>query len=163
MLFKRLDVGCGLRPTGDVNVDLFFREETEHVDAIGKKLVVAEGVRNPVKADAHFLPFRNEVFDEVYSHHVLEHIDDPSKALLEMLRVARYKVVFVVPHRFYRHQKRALKKDVHKHIFTTGSTKKWLSSLGINKYHIKTSYDSFPNKILRFIWLPSDMTVEIWK
>jgi ubiquinone/menaquinone biosynthesis C-methylase UbiE len=163
MLFKRLDVGCGLRPTGDVNVDLYFGEYTEHIDALDKKLVVVSRVNNPVKADAHHLPFRDEVFEEVYSHHVLEHLDDPTKALAEMIRVAKRKVTFVVPHRFNREQKRALRKNIHKHIFTVSTIKHWLKLLNIKRFHITVIYDSFPNRILRIVWFPSEMKVEIWK
>jgi len=163
MLFRRLDVGCGLRPKGDVNLDLYFNEFTEHLDSLDKKLITTIRVKNPVKADAHYLPFKDDSFEEVYSHHVLEHLDNPFKALSEMIRVARHKVVFNVPHRFDREQKRAIKLRTHKHIFTTNSVKQLLSLLNIKKYHISINYSPFPNNFLRLIWLPSEIKVEIWK
>lgn len=39
--------------------------------------------------DAKSLKFEDNFFDFVYSNHVLEHIDDPVKALLEMRRVLK--------------------------------------------------------------------------
>jgi ubiquinone/menaquinone biosynthesis C-methylase UbiE len=166
MKLKVLDVGCGLKPAGDVNIDLHFNEFTEHLDATERKLLTPRGVKNPVKADAHFLPFKNGIFDKVYSHHVLEHLDNPTKALSEMLRVANYKVIFVIPHRFNIEQKRALRKKIHKHVFTTRLVKRWLARMGITKYFLRVKYAPHPNKflrVLRLLWLPSEIKVEIWK
>jgi len=159
-LFKRLDVGCGNRPTGDVNIDLFFGQETLHLDSL-KPRKIKRAKKNPIKCDAHFLPLRNRSFDTVYSSHLLEHVKNPSKVLIEMLRVTKHKVIFVVPHRFFRYQKRALKRKTHKNIFTSTSIKKWLKPL--KKYHIQVKYYPFPNKIIRLFFLPSEIKVEIWK
>jgi len=55
----RLDVGCGEKPTGDVNVDI---------------RVMKPGPSFFIHAYAKNLPFRSAVFDHVYASHVLEHI-----------------------------------------------------------------------------------------
>ena len=70
---KVLDVGCGDRPTGDVNLDLFY---------YGKW-------KNFVVGEAHHLPFKNKVFDKVYSKHCLEHIENPLKFFEEAIRVLK--------------------------------------------------------------------------
>jgi SAM-dependent methyltransferase len=45
------------------------------------------------------LPFRDETVDFVFASHVIEHFPDPIGALNEWCRVARARVVVVVPHR----------------------------------------------------------------
>jgi len=43
------------------------------------------------------LPFEDDEFDTVISSHVVEHIDDDSKAIKEMLRVSNRKAIIIVP------------------------------------------------------------------
>jgi len=64
-----LNVGCGFRLIGDVNVDIKLPCD--------------------LKADAHFLPFRENSFKMVLLHHVLEHLKEPIKALDEIMRVGK--------------------------------------------------------------------------
>jgi SAM-dependent methyltransferase len=45
------------------------------------------------------LPFRDETVDFVFASHVIEHFPDPIAALDEWCRVAKHRVVLVVPHR----------------------------------------------------------------
>jgi SAM-dependent methyltransferase len=70
---KVLDVGCGDRPTGDVNLDLFF---------YGKW-------KNFVIAEAHHLPFKDNVFEKAYSKHCVEHLENPLKFFKEAKRVLK--------------------------------------------------------------------------
>ncbi|MEX2738972.1 MAG: methyltransferase domain-containing protein [Candidatus Wukongarchaeota archaeon] len=91
----RLDVGCGANPHGDVNVDAFPLDRTQCAEAWMPKKV-----RNFVLADAHFLPFREKVFDSVRCDHVLEHLYSPILALKEMRRVCKGNVVLRVPSHF---------------------------------------------------------------
>jgi len=70
---KVLDVGCGDNPKGDVNVDLFFYVQC----------------KNFIAADAHYLPFKNGVFERVYSKHCLEHLESPLRFFEEAKRVLR--------------------------------------------------------------------------
>jgi len=70
---KVLDVGCGDRPTGDVNLDIFL---------YGKW-------KNFTIGEAHHLPFRNGVFDKVYSKHCLEHLENPLRFFKEVKRVLK--------------------------------------------------------------------------
>lgn len=70
---KILDVGCGDRPTGDVNLDLFYYGKWQN-------LVIGE---------AHHIPFKNNVFDKVYSKNCLEHLENPLKFFEETKRVLK--------------------------------------------------------------------------
>ncbi len=62
-----LNVGAGKSRYGDIRIDL-----VGHPDII---------------ADAHYLPLRANLFSEVEFSHVLEHLNNPNRALKEALRV----------------------------------------------------------------------------
>lgn len=66
-----LDVGCGESKRGTIGVDT------------GK----FKGV--DVVADAHFLPFRSKVFDYIFFYHVLEHVEQPIRAVREIFRALK--------------------------------------------------------------------------
>ncbi len=50
-----------------------------------------------LKADVHHLPFAEGSFDRCYSRNVFEVVDDPRRALFEMVRVLRPGGVIVIP------------------------------------------------------------------
>jgi len=70
---RTLDVGCGNVPKGDVNLDIHY---------FGKW-------KNFLFGDAHHLPFKNGVFDKVYSSHTVEHLENPFKFFQEAKRVLK--------------------------------------------------------------------------
>jgi SAM-dependent methyltransferase len=80
-----------------VNVDRYASMETkykqEEWNLCGRKRPV------DVVAPGDDLPFEDDSVDFVLASHVLEHFPDPIRALDEWVRVARRKVVVVVPHR----------------------------------------------------------------
>jgi ubiquinone/menaquinone biosynthesis C-methylase UbiE len=76
-----LDVGCGYEKRGHFGIDIY---KNPFVDLL---------------ADASHLPFKDNSFKFVVSHHVVEHLLLPEKAILEMVRVARSKVLIYVPWR----------------------------------------------------------------
>ena len=93
----KLDIGCGNFPTGDVNTDLFI-EDIGHRTGTAKHLapsLAAQKIKNFVLCDAGALPFREDVFDEVYSSHTIEHVNDPSLMIKEMVRVSKDKISIV--------------------------------------------------------------------
>jgi ubiquinone/menaquinone biosynthesis C-methylase UbiE len=49
------------------------------------------------KADITALPFADNSFDTVLCTHALEHIREPQKALAELIRVTRKRLIVVVP------------------------------------------------------------------
>ncbi len=87
-----LDVGCGDKPKGDVNIDLF-----PHVKALGR-----EGVPTTadIFCDGKHLPFRDGTFDKVLCHHVIEHTNDPFGLLMELVRVSSQDIEIRTPHRY---------------------------------------------------------------
>jgi len=66
-----LDVGCGKRKHGDIGVDYTKDSEADIV------------------ADAHHLPFKDDVFDKVVSVTVLEHSPNPLNFLKEQHRILK--------------------------------------------------------------------------
>jgi SAM-dependent methyltransferase len=79
------------------NVDRYDSMDTvykqEEWDLCGRKRPV------DVVAPGDDLPFDNDSVDFVLASHVIEHFPDPIRALKEWIRVARHRVVVVVPHR----------------------------------------------------------------
>ena len=87
-----LDIGSGRNPRGTINID---RPDSNHHRA-GKPIKILRNI-NFLYADAQNLPFRDKTFTRSFSHHVLEHIPNPHKALQEMNRVTQTKVKLMVP------------------------------------------------------------------
>ena len=90
-LIPSLDVGCGSAPRGDVNCDRFFKYGSREIPFNPKQ------IKNFVFCDASCLPFRKNSFKTVYASHILEHLDEPLKALREWRRVSKCKVIIAVP------------------------------------------------------------------
>ncbi|MEM3871083.1 MAG: methyltransferase domain-containing protein [Nitrososphaeria archaeon] len=84
MNFETLNVGCGSDPWGDVRVDVAFS-------------FVTACFRPTVLADAHYLPFKDNVFKVAKASHVLEHMKDPFKVLEEILRVTTNELILKFP------------------------------------------------------------------
>jgi 2-polyprenyl-3-methyl-5-hydroxy-6-metoxy-1,4-benzoquinol methylase len=95
-----LDVGCGEGRTTRFLASRFsvpiHGAELEVQLLVGAKALVPEG--SFVGASVYSLPYGTGAFDLVTATEVLEHLDDPERALEEMLRVARRAVIVTVPH-----------------------------------------------------------------
>ncbi len=88
---RTLNVGCGPDDWGDVRVDVDFKTQTG-----------ADSKLN-VRADAHHLPFRDSVFGFGRCWHVLEHVENPAQALLELRRTCEsFDVRFPVDEGYYK-------------------------------------------------------------
>lgn len=83
-----LDVGCGDRPRGDVNVDLSV--STVHPINLANR-------PNFVRSDAYHLPFADNSFEIVRASHILEHCIHPFEVLKELHRVSNFKIIIKVP------------------------------------------------------------------
>ena len=151
----RLDVGCGNKPTGDVNVDLytkpsFHREPPVPIDT--------DKIKNFVLADALHLPFRSKSFSHVYSKGVIEHVPDPILFLKETIRVARERVTVIAPHRYRRVNMRLRQPPCHITYFNV----KWFDRVLRNYEHtIETSVEPKPHLLLPLINWPHQLEVEI--
>ncbi|MGB9684423.1 MAG: methyltransferase domain-containing protein [Candidatus Bathyarchaeales archaeon] len=75
----KLNVGCGADSWGDIRLDI---AKTPSANIIG---------------DAQFLPFKTNIFEETKASHVLEHLENPSRALAELVRVTRKKIIIKFP------------------------------------------------------------------
>lgn len=78
---RTLDVGCGSNKRGELGVD------------------PTRGTGVDIVADGRFLPFKGNSFDCVILTHVLEHIGEMRRAVLEAWRVAKSSVLIFVPRR----------------------------------------------------------------
>ncbi|GLW65464.1 hypothetical protein Arub01_37080 [Actinomadura rubrobrunea] len=92
-----LDVGCG---PGTITVGLAERAAPGHVTGLdaseqvvkdARRYAAERGIGNVtfVTGDVYALAFPDGVFDVVHAHQVLQHLDDPVRALREMRRVCR--------------------------------------------------------------------------
>ena len=70
----KLDVGCGLKPSGDINIDTLVDWNTS-IDFDLKN------IPNFIIADGMHLPFRYKIFNLVICDMAFEHFLDPLKAL----------------------------------------------------------------------------------
>jgi hypothetical protein len=79
MEMETLNVGCGPDSWGDVRLD------------------ICKECKPTLIGDAQSLPFTKNCFKTVKIWHVLEHVESPSKALSECLRVTKEKVILAFP------------------------------------------------------------------
>jgi SAM-dependent methyltransferase len=80
-----------------INIDRYAEPDTVYKTVEEQ----ACGRKRPIDliANGDELPLRDDTVEFVFSSHVIEHIPDPLAALEEWCRVARHRVVLVVPHR----------------------------------------------------------------
>ena len=93
-----LDVGCGAVHRGDINVDKY-----RHSYQFGRnreELLKGVDTDPDVLAIGEQLPFRNNIFDLVLSHHVIEHSHDPDLFLRELVRVSKDEIEIHCPSRW---------------------------------------------------------------
>jgi len=87
---KVLDVGCGLDPQGTHNCDVLVQCDAP----------------NLIEVDGVHLPYPDNFFDKVVSHHVIEHLHyHPEIFFLELLRVTKHIVHLTMPHKLSRSAK----------------------------------------------------------
>ena len=89
----KLDLCCGSRPSGDVNLDLNVTRSLHHKYDYDPRLF-----RHFVRASAQDLPFRGDVFRDTVINHGLEHLPEPLKAVRDMRRVTERLFIRVPNH-----------------------------------------------------------------
>lgn len=82
-----LDVGSGDKPfwRADIIIDKYLKDDQQrHSGSMlyDKRKIFIEG-------DVENLPFKDKSFDFVFCSHLLEHVKNPDKAILELTRVAK--------------------------------------------------------------------------
>lgn len=132
-----LDIGCGDRPQGTVNVDVDLSSEELYFK---QRHIEPRLIPNFVKADAHYLPFRDHCFQKVVCYHTLEHLNYPVNAVKEMMRVANGTVKVHVPSSAHERfqclfvpKRRRWVKKFHRHSFNLADLQ-WLMPHAKIKY-----------------------------
>jgi len=154
---KTLDVGCGVQPKGDVNVDLYVKKPNPHITS--HPIIEPKKIPNFVLADACHLPFRDGSFKHVHSSHVIEHVENPFLMLRELLRVSSGTVEIYTPHRLHRIDNRT-----HKSHFTKTWFYKALTKLGVQPKDFKieiSAWDFYPHTFIPLVRLPRELKVQI--
>jgi len=82
-----LDVGCGSRPRGDVNIDIKLSDEWKRY-----------GNRDFIYCDAHYLPLRSNSFDEAFCFVVLPYVRNEIQVVRELSRVLKIDGKAVIEH-----------------------------------------------------------------
>lgn len=91
-----LDVGCGDRPKGDVNLDLYRSSSVDLYERGNIKVA-----SNFVQGSIYNLPFPDNAFDKVLCHHLLEHLHNPPLAIKELVRVSKHNIEVIVPNKWH--------------------------------------------------------------
>lgn len=92
-----LDVGCG---PGTITRDFArllthgFVVALDRTQTIIHEAVSDESTVFGIAGDVYHLPFRDNSFDVVHAHQVLQHLSDPRLAIVEMTRVSNRYVAF---------------------------------------------------------------------
>jgi len=76
-----LDVGCG---KGTLEARRYKDCEFIGIDIVIEK---ERRIKTVLRADAHYMPFRDRTFDYIVAHHVLEHVYHPLRVLQEIKRI----------------------------------------------------------------------------
>lgn len=97
---KILDAGCGEGFTLEYLRVRKIGKSYEGIDFLKKAIEIGTKVHPNIvlrEASIYELPYKDNSFDLVLSTEVLEHLEDPKKALKEIFRVSRKYIVLSVP------------------------------------------------------------------
>lgn len=89
--YMTLDIGCGYRPNGTINIDKSLYPYEAEGDKSKKAPV-------DLLAIGEYLPFRDNTFLYVHSSQVIEHCYNPKRFIEESLRVCIKEVIIKCPH-----------------------------------------------------------------
>lgn len=100
-----------------------------------------------IRLDAQHLPFRNEVFDEVYMSHIAEHLSNPMKSLKDVHRILKKggTVHIWVPNFMDKNSR----DPTHIHIFNILSLRRLLKKCGFKFYFKGALIGSYIPKLFR--------------
>jgi ubiquinone/menaquinone biosynthesis C-methylase UbiE len=120
---KTIDVGSGNHPMGDINLDINPKCKC----------------KNFIHGDAHYLPFREDVFDLAIANHLIEHTINPVQIIKELCRVSRDQIQITAPHRY----SKVSRCSDHKYSFNTIWFENVFRMLRIGSYQIRLSVSLF--------------------
>jgi SAM-dependent methyltransferase len=87
---KILDIGCN----GGLFHKLLIEKGGDEV--IGLDIEIKNYWENMVRGDAHFLPFKEEIFDSIFAGEIIEHLIDPVKFLKECEKVLKTGGILII-------------------------------------------------------------------
>lgn len=153
-----LDFGCG-----DLALANELKKKNKNLNIVGVDIMeFHDRVKNIkfIKYDGHTLPFKNKSFDTVISFYVFHHCPSVEKALIECIRVAKKRVIFVEAVARYRFEKYPMmlidwicnlwKMELIPFTFQFYTKKQWNKMLAKYKMHYtltevkKTPFSFFP-------------------
>lgn len=152
-----LDIGCGSNPIGDVNID---PRDPRTVDPKVHHWLNPKVIPNFILGVGENLPFRDNVFEIVEARGSIEHSAKMQKVILEMIRVSKNKIHFVVPHRFSKHLK------YHRFYFTTTWIRQNLRRLQrkriVKGFRLEMLYWFFPHPFFPLLRIPYHIDATVW-
>jgi len=155
-----LDVGCGRRPRGNVNIDLAKEWTPMCYEYEKHRKYDYHQIPNFIRASASMLPFRDKTFDRVISFSVLVYVKTPFKALKEIARVCKGECDIYVPHRFGWLGKILPPKYVS--FFNRAWFEQAFRKLDINDYQITLTRKDLPHPYTPIFSVPYGISVHFW-
>lgn len=128
-----LDVGCGVGVLLDVLKPLCREVAGLDISPIAIEVLKSKGIQGKVGV-LPTIDFPDKSFDVVVATETIEHLDDPSSLIKEMIRVARKKVILSVPDGVLGPQD----EKEHRQLFTKSSFTELLS-----RYFERVEMESF--------------------
>lgn len=96
---KGMEIGGGLNNPFNLNTINVSNDSKFHKENQIK--VCGQAMKVDIVADAHSIPVPDESYDFIINSHVLEHLDDPIKALIEWTRIIKPDgiIFMIIPHK----------------------------------------------------------------
>ena len=158
-----LDVGCGLNPRGDVNVDLYI-DSRQRRQGKGPDLNLGS-IQNFVQADGRDMHmFKDRHFDTVRCYHLIEHIPDWWNLLKELWRVTDRHLIIVCPNRYW--LKFPMLKRYKNHIsnFDKPTFEKAIPQiLGTRNFEVTSIKRGMFHQLIPFPLWPYTLRVDVWR
>ena len=122
------------------------------LDAVGVDVEHGSGVS--VLASAEHLPFKEDTFDLIFAGEVIEHLNEPSSALTDWVRVLRVngRLAMSTPNGIL--VGREGNNPQHRHVFAARDLKRSLKRRGISNIRTKTIFVGFVSGRRLFSLLP---------
>jgi ubiquinone/menaquinone biosynthesis C-methylase UbiE len=157
-----LNIGCGFGrelvhlPPSTIGLDI-DREIVYLAKKVSSKQVI--------RADAHYLPFRDNMFDGLAMAEVIEHLSSPMKALREASRVMRTggKMVLQTPNRLVTMGIVISKDYGHVHEFTRSEIRKYVTTAGFSILSATGSTIPYVPSTSRLDLLNYGIGFRVWK
>ena len=165
MLRGVLDVGCGLHPRGDVNVDRFI--DSRHRRSGAGPSLDLDSIQNFVQADGcDMFMFSDRQFDTVRCYHLIEHLPAPDcwRLLKELWRVTERHLEVVCPNRYWLRFPNLARSKNHVSNFDAKTFEQMVPKLlGTWNFEVKNIYRGLFSKMIPFPSWPYLVRLDVWR